>query len=169
MKTIVYDEDLKIEAYHFEGILQPFPNHFHEHYVIGFVEKGERCLFCKNKKYIINSGNILLFNPQDNHSCVQNDNKPFDYKGFNISKEVMLDLTEEITGKRELTGFYQNVICDDEVICYLRSLYEMIINNIDEFGKEENLLFLISILSDILPPPMLRIEAGASRSIHPTV
>jgi len=38
-RTVCFDNDLKIEAYHFEGIMQKFPNHFHEHYVIGFVAK----------------------------------------------------------------------------------------------------------------------------------
>ena len=37
IRTVVYDEDLRLEAYRFVGIVQPFPNHFHEHYVIGFV------------------------------------------------------------------------------------------------------------------------------------
>ena len=41
-KTAVYDEELGLEAYRFKGIAQPFPNHFHEYYVIGFVEEGER-------------------------------------------------------------------------------------------------------------------------------
>lgn len=53
IRTVVYDDELQIEAYRFEGIVQPFPNHFHEHYVIGFVEDGQRVLFCKNKEYII--------------------------------------------------------------------------------------------------------------------
>ena len=44
MRTVVYDDELRIEAYRFEGIVQPFPNHFHEHYVIGFVEDGQRVL-----------------------------------------------------------------------------------------------------------------------------
>ena len=39
-RTVVYDDELQIEAYRFEGIVQPFPNHFHEYYVIGFVENG---------------------------------------------------------------------------------------------------------------------------------
>lgn len=30
IRTVVYDESLRIEAYRFEGIVQPFPNHFHE-------------------------------------------------------------------------------------------------------------------------------------------
>ena len=39
-KTAVYDEELGLEAYRFKSIAQPFPNHFHEYYVIGFVEEG---------------------------------------------------------------------------------------------------------------------------------
>lgn len=47
VRTVVYDDELHIEAYRFEGIVQPFPNHFHEYYVIGFMEDGERILSCK--------------------------------------------------------------------------------------------------------------------------
>jgi len=145
-RTVVYDDELHIETYRFEGIVQPFPNHFHEHYVIGFVEDGERCLSCKNREYNIKRGNVVLFNPGDNHACVQSDGGTFDYRGFNISQSIMLDLSEEVTGKRELPGFSKTVICDDEISCYLRSLHEMAMNGISDFGKEETLLFLISTL-----------------------
>ena len=145
-RTVVYDDELRLESYPFEGTQQPFPNHFHEYYVIGFVESGERCLSCKNNEYAIQKGNVLLFNPGDNHACVQNDGGTLDYRGFNISKEVMLDLTEEVTGKRELPGFSENVIFDEEVICYLHPLHEMVMKGLCDFGKEENLLLLISML-----------------------
>lgn len=145
-RTVVYDDTLRIEAYRFEGIVQPFPNHFHEHYVIGFVEGGERCLSCKNREYRIKRGSIVLFNPGDNHACVQSDNGTFDYRGFNISKSTMLDLAEEVTGRRELPGFSENVIFDDEIVCYLRPLHEMVMNGVSDFGKEEALLLLISAL-----------------------
>lgn len=143
-RTVVYDDALRIEAYRFEGIVQPFPNHFHEHYVIGFVEDGERCLSCKNKEYSIERGSIVLFNPGDNHACVQSDDGTFDYRGFNISKSIMLDLAEEVAGKRELPGFSKNVIYDDEITCYLRPLHEMVMNGVLDFGKEETLLFLMN-------------------------
>lgn len=58
----------------------------------------------------------------------------------------MLDLAEEVTGKRELPGFSKNVIFDDEISCYLHPLHEMVMNGTSDFGKEENLLFLISNL-----------------------
>jgi len=146
IRTVVYDDELHIEAYRFEGIVQPFPNHFHEYYVIGFVEAGERVLSCKNLEYAIRKGNVLLFNPGDNHACVQSNDGTLDYRGLNITKEVMLDLTEEVTGGRELIGFSRNVIFDEDVTCCLRTLHESVMKGSREFGKEESLLLLVSLL-----------------------
>ena len=145
-RTVVYDDELRIEAYRFEGVVQPFPNHFHEYYVIGFIEDGQRVLFCKTQEYSLKKGNILLFNPGDNHACVQSDDGTLDYRGFNITKEVMLNLAEEVTGKRELPGFSKTVIFDEEVTCYLHPPHELVMKGSCEFGKEENLLLLISLL-----------------------
>lgn len=145
-RTICYDEDLRIEAYHFKGIMQPFPNHFHEHYVIGFIEKGERILSCRNKEYHLMPDNILLFHPGDNHACVQSNADTFDYRGFNIPQTVMLDLAEEVTGTRELPGFSQNVIFDEELICYLQPLHQLVMSHSHEFKKEEDLLVMLSLL-----------------------
>lgn len=36
-RFVKYDKELQIEAYWFQGILQKFPQHFHEYYVLGFV------------------------------------------------------------------------------------------------------------------------------------
>lgn len=146
MRTVVHDDDLRIEAYRFEGIVQPFPNHFHEHYVIGFVENGQRTLSCKNKTYPIACGDVVLFNPGDNHACAQSDEGTFTYRGFTIPQDTMLVLAGEVTGKRELPGFSPNVIRDEEITCYLRPLHEMVMKGLPDFGKEENLLFLISAL-----------------------
>ncbi len=146
IRTVVYDEALGVEAYRFEGIVQPFPNHFHEYYVIGLVEAGERTLSCKNQEYAIKRGDILLFDPGDSHACVQSDGGTLDYRGLNITKEVMLDLVEEVAGKRELPGFPQPVIRDGEAACYLRSLHEQIMSGSGEFSKEEALLLLLSLL-----------------------
>ena len=51
-RHIYYDPDLKIEAYNLIGIVQKFPNHFHECYVIGFVEGGCRHLGARMKNMI---------------------------------------------------------------------------------------------------------------------
>ena len=73
IRTVVYDEDLQIEAYRFEGFVRPFPGHFHEYYVIGYIESGQRALTCKNQEYAVRPGHILIFNPGDSHACVQSD------------------------------------------------------------------------------------------------
>ena len=156
IRTVVYDEELRLEAYRFEGIVQPFPNHFHEHYVIGFLEDGQRLLSCRNREYVIEKGSIVLFNPGDNHACVQSDEGTFDYRGFNISWPVMLDLAEEVTGKRELPGFSENVISDGEAVCYLRPLHRLVMKESCDFVKEELLLFLISLLIQRFGQPFER-------------
>lgn len=146
LRTAVRDDRLRVEAYRFEGIAQPFPNHFHEYYVIGMIEAGERGLSCKNREYTVHPGNVLLFNPGDNHACAQSDGGTLDYRALNISGEVMLDLAEEVTGRRELPAFSSNVILDQEVVCCLRPLHERIMRGACEFGGEEGLLLLISLL-----------------------
>lgn len=155
-RTVIYDNELRMEAYRFEGIMQPFPSHFHEHYVIGYVEDGERVLSCRDREYAIEEGNIVIFNPGDSHACVQSDEGTFDYRGFNISKEIMLDLAEEVTGKKELPGFSKNVIHDEEAACHLRLLHEMIMKESGEFKKEETLLFLLSYLIQNYGQPFRR-------------
>lgn len=64
LRTVCYDADLRIEAYRFQGLMQKFPHHFHDYYVIGFIESGRRYMQCNNKSYIINPGDIILFNPR---------------------------------------------------------------------------------------------------------
>lgn len=56
-RFVKYDKELQIEAYWFQGILQKFPQHFHEYYVLGFVEKsGLRHMCYDNVDYYITAG-----------------------------------------------------------------------------------------------------------------
>lgn len=145
-RAVVYDEQLQLEAYRFEGIVQPFPNHFHEHYVIGFVEQGQRVLSCKNQEYSIRPGDILLFNPGDNHACIQSDGGTFTYCGLNLPKNTMQTLAEEVTSGQTLPVFARNVLQDEELLCCLRPLHRMLLCRSADFGREELLLLLISAL-----------------------
>lgn len=145
-RIVCFDADLNIEAYKFTGIKQKFPNHFHEYYVIGFIEDGKRCLSCKNKKYIIEIGDLLLFNPCDNHSCEQLDGKTLDYRCFNIQQEVMRKAVVEITGKNYLPCFTEPVIFHSELVISLRELHQMVMMKEKDFKKEELFLFIIQQL-----------------------
>lgn len=145
-KTVVHDAQLRLEAYRFAGMAQPFPNHFHEYYVIGLVEGGVRRLSCKNQEYTIHRGDMLLFNPGDNHACNQADGGVLDYRALNITPEIMLDLAGEITGRRELPGFSQTVLRDEEAACLMRALHDGVMHGSPGFGGEEQLFLLLSLL-----------------------
>lgn len=87
-RTVKFDAELKLEAYRFEGIMQKFPNHFHEHYVIGFIESGRRYLSCKNKEYITEPGDLLLFNPGIT-TPASSATGTLDYRCINIQPDTM--------------------------------------------------------------------------------
>lgn len=152
-RTICFDKDLEIEAYRFKGIMQKFPNHFHEYYVIGFIESGRRHLSCKNKEYNIGTGDLLLFNPMDNHTCRQIDNKTLDYRCMNIKQEIMKKAVFEVTGKEYSPCFSQPVVFHSEQISLLRELHKAVMENQPDFKKEEIFLFLIEQLTEEYSQP----------------
>lgn len=140
-RKVVYDKLLQIEAYSLKGIAQPFPVHFHEYYVVGFIESGGRRLLCNGREYSASSGDILLFNPNDRHACTQSGTDFLDYRAMNISNEVMERISEEISGTKALPKFDKCVINEREIFCSLKKLFGMIFEGGDDFEKEE-LLFL---------------------------
>ncbi|MBD5130725.1 MAG: AraC family transcriptional regulator [Ruminococcaceae bacterium] len=149
---VVFDDELRIEAYRFKGVVQPFPNHFHDYYVIGLVEGGTRVLFCNNREYELGAGDMLLLNPSDSHGCVQTDGA-LDYRALNISKEIMTALSREITGIIGETAYFsENVINDAETADCFRRLHDMIMRGHDGLEKEETLLILISSLIRLSKP-----------------
>ncbi len=157
IRTVKFDVELKIEAYHFQGIMQKFPNHFHEYYVIGFIENGSRYLSCKNKEYTIEQGDLLLFNPGDNHTCEQIDGKTLDYRCINIQPEVMSKAVYEITGRDDLPYFTTPVIFHSELVSLLRELHLVIMQEEKDFRKEEIFFLLLEQLieehTDEMPSP----------------
>ncbi len=145
-RTVCFDTDLHIEAYSFKGIMQKFPNHFHEYYVIGFIESGQRNLSCKNKEYTIGTGDLILFNPCDNHTCKQIDGRTLDYRCINISPDVMKKVALEITGKDYLPYFTETVLFHSDLVSSLRELHLMVMQEGKDFKKEELFMFIIEQL-----------------------
>ncbi|QWU13838.1 AraC-type DNA-binding protein [Paenibacillus sophorae] len=156
VRTISFDADLKVEVYRFEGIMQKFPNHFHDYYVIGFIEQGKRHLLCKNEEYIINSGDVVIFNPQDPHACEQIDGNTLDYRCLNIQPEVMRQYVLEITGMEYLPCFTPTVLYRSELAISLHDLHLMVLEGQPDFQKEELFLLLLEQLlreySDVSAP-----------------
>lgn len=145
-RLVHFDEDLGIEAYRFQGIMQRFPNHFHEHYVIGFVDRGSRRLTCSDKIFEIGPGDIVLLQPLQNHCCEQIDQVPLDWRSLNISCPRMEEITEEITGRRSLPEFSRIVVPRSEMVAGLRELHDMALEGQKELEKEELLYFFMEQL-----------------------
>ncbi len=145
-RTVRFDHDLQIEAYRFEGIMQKFPNHFHEYYVIGYIESGQRRLSCKNKDYLIGTGDVIFFNPLDNHACESVDNQTLDYRCLNIKPEVMRKVTKEITGQDYLPSFSSPVAHRSGQAQLLHHLHQMIMDEVIDLEKEETFYFFIQQL-----------------------
>lgn len=146
IRIVKFDPELRVEAYHFQGIMQKFPNHFHAYYVIGFIENGQRYLSCKNREYTVAPGDLLLFNPQDNHTCQQMDGKTLDYRCINIQPEIMGQAVFEITGREYLPYFAPQVVFHSELVGLLKELHLMIMREEREFRKEEIFFFLLEQL-----------------------
>ncbi|QSF43047.1 AraC family ligand binding domain-containing protein [Paenibacillus tianjinensis] len=146
VRTVVFDTELTLEAYRFEGIMQKFPNHFHDYYVIGYIEQGKRYLLCGNEEYILNSGDVIIFNPQDPHSCEQVDGRTLDYRCINVQPEIMRQYVQEITGKDYLPRFTQAVLFQSELASPLHDLHQMLLDEQADFQKEELFLFLLEQL-----------------------
>ncbi|MGE6632071.1 AraC family ligand binding domain-containing protein [Bacillus sp. NPDC077027] len=142
-RTVHFDHDLQIEAYRFHGIMQKFPNHFHEYYVVGFIENGRRRLICQNQEYSIEAGDIIIFNPYDNHACEQINHQTLDYRCLNIKPEAMAKVFK---GMDQLPHFKVPVISQSEHTEQLYHLHQMITEEAPIFNKEETFYFLMKQL-----------------------
>lgn len=152
-RCIHYDADLQIEAYHLYGIVRKFPNHFHDYYVIGFIERGKRHLECKDREYSLSAGDLILFNPRDNHFCSPINQESFDYRAINIPIKTMLLSAKEITGKDYTPHFTHNVIYQSDITKTLSDLYHSILYKAPKLEKEETfILLLVQILQEYSLP-----------------
>ena len=146
VRKIHYDPDLAIEAYRFEGVLQPFPNHFHDHYTIGFIKEGHRTMICHSREYHVSSGDVILLQPQQNHTCLPYRDFPLHFYGLNVPPEVMAALTKEVTGSAFQPSFTVPALRDPEIAETILRLNEMIFEDTGGFQKEELLLGLTALL-----------------------
>lgn len=153
-RTVCYDQVLGIEAYHLQGVVQKFPNHFHEYYVIGFIESGGRHLWCGGQEYDISAGDLVLFNPHDCHCCAPVSGEPLDYRAVNIPPDVMCRAAREITGREQPPRFTRNLLPQSELMHALRALYDALVRDAPALEKQEAFYYLLEpLLSGCTLPP----------------
>lgn len=146
LRTARYDTELMVEAYQFRGVMQAFPNHFHEHYVVGFIERGRRNLKVRGECHVTTPGDLLLFNPGDNHACESEDGQPLDYRCINIGRDVMAKAAREIAGITQEPVFTRSVVFHSGLTADLREVHNMILRGEKGVQKEEKFYFLLEQL-----------------------
>lgn len=152
-RHVYYDHDLGIEAYQLSGVVQKFPNHFHDFYVIGFIEGGNRHLWCRGQEYDLHCGDLVLFNPRDNHYCAPIGKELLDYRAVNISPKVMLKAAGEIMGTDCVPRFIQNVVYKSKAALSVGEVYDAILADAPRLQKEEAFFYLLEqVLTEYAVP-----------------
>ena len=152
-RHVYYDSDLNIEAYNLSGIVQKFPNHFHEYYVIGFIEGGRRHLWCRDREYDLSHGDLILFNPRETHRCAPINGEILDYRAVNIPQGAMDRAVRDISGRQYVARFTQPVVFQSEIAESLAALYTSIVDRAPRLEKEEAFYFLLEqVLTEYSQP-----------------
>lgn len=146
LKEIHYDHSLSLEAYRFNGVVQTFPNHFHDYYVIGLIEEGERKLTVNRQAYKIGPGDLMTFNPRDSHTCEQIDGRVLRYLCLNIKTDIMRKVVNEVFGCDEIPRFILPVQFNVDIAGDFRRLHLSIMENDSNIEKEEKFLLLMKQL-----------------------
>lgn len=141
-REAVYDVDLKLEAFRLRGMSRTFPMHFHEHYVFGLVEAGQRELRLGEKRLVVESGCVLTFAPGESHGCVQCGGE-LDYRGLNVPVRSVQAL---LRGKNlPLTS--ENVLRGAELCQAFRQAHEAVMSRAPEGERRELMKRLLILLT----------------------
>ena len=153
-RRIYRDPDLDLEAYRLQGVVQTFPNHFHDYYVAGFLEGGRRRLWCRGRAYDLAPGDLVLFHPGDNHFCTPVDGEGLDYRAVHLPVPLMARAAAALTGQDRPPRFLQNVAPRSDLCLPLGDLYTAMVQKAPRRAREEALhLFLEQLLRDHAAPP----------------
>lgn len=156
--NLYMDDELGIEAYVYKGNVKCFPNHFHQYYEIGFIENGNRLVTCQSAQYKASSGDIVIFNPADNHSCQAQEDEYLDYRCIHIPTSLLQNTFSECFGINTSLHFSSPVIYGNDILlALLRDLHQMIVNGDHGIEKEEQFILFIHELAngsypDYFPP-----------------
>lgn len=140
-REAVYDGDLRLEAFRLRGLSRPFPMHFHEHYVFGLVENGQRELRLGEKRLAVESGCVLIFSPGESHGCVQCGGE-LDYRGLNVPARSVRAL---LRGK-SLPRTAENVLRSAELCQAFRQAHEAVMTRAPEGERREHMKRLLELL-----------------------
>ena len=82
-----------VEVCSLAGNIRAFPNHLHDHYVVGALYASRRALTISARElHVLEPGDVFLVNPGDPHACDPLDDEPFAYRCANVPVAAMAAL-----------------------------------------------------------------------------
>ena len=140
---IVFDKKLKIEVLTLTGMIENLPPHFHDYYELGYIESGNRRVICQGREYTAEKGDLLLFNPNDNHTCLELKKGLLDFRCFHITTERMEELVLECIGYSICPYFEPQIVHQSDLIPQIKELIDLIENGSYCDLQKEELLYMI--------------------------
>lgn len=89
-----------------------FPAHFHKHYVIGCLLRGERLYSCSSQCGKLKPLTLMLINPWEWHKCVANGKAKCSWLALHFPIQSMTGLMEKL-GKEKSIPYFSQRICPD--------------------------------------------------------
>lgn len=96
--TVFPGEKPGVELHELYGLLQPFPPHFHDHYVIGLIMGGRRRMVLRfpseregapNFSGEVGEGDLVVIRPFEVHACESLEGSRMDWKSLRLPLEVV--------------------------------------------------------------------------------
>ena len=138
--NIVFDEKLKIEVLTLAGMIESLPPHFHDNYELG---SGSRQVLWQGKEYTVGKNDLLLFNPNDNHTCLELEKEVLDFRCFHITTKRMEGLALECIGYAICPYFEPQIVYKSDLIPQIKELIDLINNGSYCDLQKEELLYMI--------------------------
>lgn len=140
---MIFDKQLDMEVLSLFGRMGKIPSHFHDYYEIGFIKHGNRRVVCQNEEYVIGENDLMVFNPNDSHTCIEMEKEALDFRCFHLSSQRMKALTLECVGYEAMPYFTPQIIYHSDIISQIKELHNLIIESSDDNLQKEELFYLV--------------------------
>lgn len=165
MKRFIFDPEIGISISMLTGLTQPFQQHYHDYYTIGFSLKGVRdlltCYAQKSARHTFNEGTFMLLNPFEVHQCCEISAEYTTYYSIAVPPHVINKYT---TIAKNQFLMFSNQIITDELLAnkFLNFIHLSFKNQHKYFDKKALFLDLIdeiiikyTVPKTIMPPKNL--------------
>lgn len=87
-----------LEICAFSGLVQDFPAHFHNYYLVGCLLADRRKAIVSGREYILEAGDVFVLNPLEAHACAGE--MPFSWLAAHIAPMYMAELNQRHGGQK---------------------------------------------------------------------